>query len=50
MSDMAVDGVLWFFLAAMVALIVFGCVLTRRPKKPIEISDARFEEKLDRAA
>ena len=51
---MAVDAVLWLILAAMIAWIACGCVLTARAKKltaeePIYVRDAGFDRGIARA-
>jgi len=47
---MAVDVVLWFILAAMIAFVCCGCVLTARGKRPAQLEDGAMEQKFDRAA
>ncbi|MGC1778697.1 MAG: hypothetical protein WBB34_12165 [Xanthobacteraceae bacterium] len=47
---MAVDVVLWFILAAAIAFIGCGCMLTAPKRKAAKTSEAGFEPKLDRAA
>lgn len=47
---MAVDAELWLILAAAVALICCGCIFTARPKKPLYLRDAGFDQEIDRAA
>ena len=49
-DSMAVDVVLWFILAAAIALIYCGCVLTAPHRRPKKIPDSGFGQNLDRAA
>jgi uncharacterized protein YneF (UPF0154 family) len=47
MDDMVVDAALWVIFAAMIALIVLGCWVTRRvPKAAMQDPD----QQVDRAA
>ncbi len=47
---MAVDVVLWFILAAMVALIYCGCVHTVPGKRRARLHHDQLEQKFNRAA
>jgi len=47
---MAVDAVLWLDLAAIIAFISCGCVVTMRRFKPGEFSEGGFGREFDRAA
>jgi hypothetical protein len=49
-SSMAVDVVLWFILAAMVAWIYCGCVCTAPRKRHARLRHEALEQKFDRAA
>ena len=49
-DSMAVDVVLWFILAAMVAWIYCGCVFTAPGKRQASLRHAPLEQKFDRAA
>jgi hypothetical protein len=49
-DSMAVDVVLWFILAAMVAWIYCGCVLTAPGKRQARLRHDPLEQKFDRAA
>jgi hypothetical protein len=48
-DSMAVDVVLWFILAAMVAWMFCGCVFTAPPKRQAKLEHDSFEQKFDRA-
>ncbi len=47
---MAVDVVLWFIFAAMVAWICCGCVFTAPAKRQAKLQHEPLEQKFDRAA
>lgn len=47
---MAVDVMLWFILAAMIALISCGCVATAPGRRSARIQDGAVEQRFDRAA
>jgi len=47
---MAVDVVLWFILAGMVALIACGCAYTAPRKKSARLDDGALGREFDRAA
>jgi hypothetical protein len=49
-DSMAVDVVLWFILAAMVAWIFCGCVFTAPGKRQVKLQHRPLEQKFDRAA
>lgn len=49
-DSMAVDVVLWFILAAMVAWIYCGCVFTAPEKRQAKLEHHSFQQKFDRAA
>ena len=49
-DSMAVDVVLWFILAGMIAWVYCGCVLTAPRRRPGKIAESGFEQKYDRAA
>ncbi len=39
---MAVDVVLWFILAAGVAFVYCGCILTANTRKPLDFHGGKF--------
>jgi len=47
---MAVDVVLWFILAAMIALVWCGCKFTAPGRKSTKAADGALEQRFDRAA
>lgn len=47
---MAVDVVLWFILAFMIAWIGFGCHMTAPARRQRKIPDSDIEQRFDRAA
>ncbi|MFY9692735.1 MAG: hypothetical protein WBF24_05225 [Xanthobacteraceae bacterium] len=47
---MAVDVVLWFIVAAMVACVYFGCVFTAPRQRQAKLRHDPLERRLDRAA
>jgi hypothetical protein len=49
-DNMAVDVGLWFLLAATVAFIYCGCMLTAGKKKPLKLHGGTFDHNVDQAA
>jgi hypothetical protein len=49
-DSMAVDVVLWFILAAMVACVYCGCIFTAPRQRPAKLRRDPHEHRLDRAA
>jgi hypothetical protein len=47
---MAVDTVLWFLLAGMIAFIGCGCIYTAGRNEPAKLPDDPFDYNVERAA